>query len=123
MSEVAGGHQNAPQEKLLEIRKLRLTQAVKALVPIYGPMSSAEQKLSDPNDPNSDLVVTVRLGGNLIKLTCGINNSTPVFEQLEPKHFAIGPMLISEVDGVRFEYENLIKDVQAKIDSLLKLVE
>lgn len=123
MSEVQGGHQNAPQEKLLEIRKLRLTQAVRALVPIYGPMSSVEQKLSDPNDPNSDLVVTVRLGGNLIKLTCGINNSTPVFEQLEPKHFATGPMLISEVDGVRFEYEKLIKNVQARVTALLESIE
>ena len=108
---------DVPEEKLWEVRKLKLTQAVKALAQTYGPVTNAKQEYNIPNDPSSDLIIMVELGGNLIKLSCSLDGD-PVFEKLKPETTDSVPI---EKSTVRFEYEKLIAEVKTKIDSLLSV--
>lgn len=124
MPEVQAEHESADEDKLFEIRSLKLKQAIEALKHIYGPVSDiTDQKFMEPGNPNSDLILTVHFGGALFKLTCGIKSGdVPFFEKLGSKEFSNGPRPIDEVSMVRDRYKQLIQSVQAQIDTLLKSI-
>lgn len=121
MAEKQGGHQSAPQEnqKLWDVRKIKLTNAIKSLGNLYGPLSNVTQDYSIPDDPNSDLVVKLRFGGAYVILSCSLNGD-PMYQFFDrKKNQYTNPQPIETVDGASFKYENLMKEVQERIDQIL----
>ena len=118
MPETKQEHQNTPQDRLLAVRKIKLEKAIEAIVKVWGPLSDIEQAFSTEGDPTSDLILKLRLGGGLIRLTCGLHGE-PIYEVLAPDRFKADPKPITEVSNLEHIYEELIRSAKDQINALL----